>query len=210
MFNFFIRYDIRMIHYELSSLLYYLIIQYLFFSILIKSTKSQQLPYGTFNYVENKLDKQNTTFLIADIKTYDDRTILLHIMRNESKQTENCSKIRGISFEQKLDIRLVFSNGTVKEIDPNLNLNSINHCLLNSDSTKYKINKLNKITMYLKDTIGNNSHKNLINPITINPLQKPFVLITYVNTTNSSDPTSYDECGKVIDWDGNIKSDALI
>ncbi|RIB25740.1 hypothetical protein C2G38_2066781 [Gigaspora rosea] len=57
--------------------------------------------------------------------------------------------------------------------------------------------------MYLNDSKG----KNLINPITIYPLQKPFVLITYVNTTNSFDPKSYDECGTVIDWDGNIKSE---
>ncbi|KAF0501477.1 hypothetical protein F8M41_020005 [Gigaspora margarita] len=47
---------------------------------------------------------------------------------------------------------------------------------------------------------------NLVNPITIYPLQKPFVLVTYVNTTNSSDTTSYKECGEVIDWDGISRS----
>ncbi|RIB02289.1 hypothetical protein C2G38_895056 [Gigaspora rosea] len=191
---------------KLSSIRYYLIIEYLLICLLITFTKSRQLPYKSFNYTENNLNNQNTTFLIADIKTYDDGTILLHIMRNESKQTENCSKIRGISFEQKLYIRLIFLNGSVKEIDPNLNLNPINYCLLNSDSTEYKLNKLNKITMYLNDGKNNNTHKNLINPITIYPLQKPYFLITYVNTTNSSEPKSYDECGTVIDWDGNIKS----
>ncbi|KAF0555237.1 hypothetical protein F8M41_017625 [Gigaspora margarita] len=192
---------------KLSSIRHYFIIQYLFFCLLITLTESQQLPYKSFNYTENNLDKQNSTFLIADIKTYDDGTILLHIMRNESKQTENCSKIRGISFEQKLYIRLIFLNGTVKEIYPNLNLNPINYCLFNSDSTEYKVNKLNKISMYLNDAKNNNTHKNLMNPITIYPLQKPYFLITYVNTTNSSDPKSYKECGKVIDWNGKNKSE---
>ncbi|RIB22732.1 hypothetical protein C2G38_953821 [Gigaspora rosea] len=93
---------------KLSSLRHFLIIQHLFFCLFITLTKSQKLPYKSFNYTENNLDKQNTTFLIADIKTYDDGTILLHIMRNQSKQTENCSKICGISFEQKLYIRLIF------------------------------------------------------------------------------------------------------
>ncbi|KAF0433386.1 hypothetical protein F8M41_005072 [Gigaspora margarita] len=192
---------------KLSSLRYYFIIQYLFICLLITLTKSQQLPYNSFNYTENSfLDKQNATFHIADIKTYDDGKILLHIMRNESKQTENCSKIHGISFEQKLYIRLIFLNGTVKEIYPNLNINPINYCLLNSDSTEYKINKLNKISMYLDDGKNNNTHKNLINPITIYPLQKPYFLITYVNATNSSDPKSFEECGIVIDWNGKNKS----
>ncbi|KAF0433388.1 hypothetical protein F8M41_005073 [Gigaspora margarita] len=191
---------------KLSSLRYYFIIQYLFICLLI--TLTSQLPYNSFNYTENSfLDKQNATFHIADIKPYDDGTILLHIMRNESKQTENCSKIHGISFEQKLYIRLIFLNGTVKEINPNLKINPINYCLLNSDSTEYKVNKLNKISMYLNDAKNNNTHKNLINPITIYPLQKPYFLITYVNTTNSSDPKSYKECGKVIDWNGKNKSE---
>ncbi|RIB30412.1 hypothetical protein C2G38_2053808 [Gigaspora rosea] len=114
-----------------------------------------------------------------------------------------------MSLEQKLRIRLIFLNGTVKEIDPKLKLdpiNSINYCLLNSD--KYKINKLNNIVIYLNDTKNNNLSilHNLVNPITIYPLQKPFILVTYVKTNDSSDPTSYVECGEVIDWDGISRS----
>ncbi|KAF0501470.1 hypothetical protein F8M41_020001 [Gigaspora margarita] len=182
--------------------------QYLFFCLFITLTKSQQVQYKYFNYTENKLEDQDSSPLIADIKTYDDGTILVHIIRNVSNQTDECSKIQGMSLEQRLRIRLIFLNGTVKEVDPKLNIDSINYCLLNSDSTVYKINKFNNIITYLNDTKNNNFSilHNLVNPITVYPLQKPFILITYVNTTNSSDPTSYRECGEVIDWDGKSRS----
>ncbi|RIB04928.1 hypothetical protein C2G38_2119607, partial [Gigaspora rosea] len=101
--------------------------------------------------------------------------------------------------------KLIFLNGTVKEIEPELKIDPINYCLLNSDNIEYKINKLNYLIMYSNDNIGNNSHKNLVNPITIYPLRKPFILVTYVRTNSSSDPSSYEECGEVIDWDGKIQ-----
>ncbi|KAF0526273.1 hypothetical protein F8M41_014106 [Gigaspora margarita] len=192
-----------------NIILYNIIIQYLFFCLLITITKSQQLQYKYFNYTESDLGDQNASFHIVDIKTYDDGTILVHIIRNESTQTADCSKIRGMSLEKKLRIRLIFLNGTVKEIDPKLKLelDPINYCLLNSDNIECKIKKLNYLTMYLNDTIGNNSHKNLVNPITIYPLRKPFLLVTYVKTINSSDPRTYEECGEVIDWNGTSTSD---
>ncbi|KAF0526277.1 hypothetical protein F8M41_014108 [Gigaspora margarita] len=193
---------------KLYNFLYNIIVQCLFFCLLIKITKSQKLQYKYFNYTESNLGDQNASYHIADIKTYDDGTILVHIIRNESTQTDDCSKIRGMSLEQKLRIRLIFLNGTVKEIDPKLKLelDPINYCLLNSDNIEYKINKLNYLVMYLNDTIGNNSHKNLVNPITIYPLQKPFLLVTYVRMNNSSDPRTYEECGEVIDWNGTSTS----
>ncbi|KAF0558620.1 hypothetical protein F8M41_008540 [Gigaspora margarita] len=189
------------------SCLYNLIEQYLFFCLFVTLSNSQY-----FNYTESKLGDLNAPPLIADIKTYNDRTILIHIIRNESTQTDECSKIRGMSLEQKLHIRLIFLNGTVKEIDPNLKLvlEPINYCLLNSDGTDYKINKFNNKVVYLNDTKNKNNNlsilHNLVNPITIYPLQKLFILVTYVITTNSSDPTTYEECMEVIDWNGISRS----
>ncbi|RIB22744.1 hypothetical protein C2G38_954472 [Gigaspora rosea] len=191
---------------KLYNIPYNIIIQYLFFCIFITTTKSQQLPYKYFNYTESNLGDQNASYNIADIKTYDDGTILVHIIRNESTQTDDCSKIRGMSLEQKLRIRLIFLNGTVIEIDPELKIDPINYCLLNSDNIEYKINKLNYLTMYLNDAIGNNSHKSLVNPIKIYPLRKPFILVTYVRMNSSSDLSTYEECGEVIDWNGNSTS----
>ncbi|KAF0526278.1 hypothetical protein F8M41_014109 [Gigaspora margarita] len=191
---------------KLYNIPYNIIVQYLFFYLLITLTKSQQSQYKYFNYTESNLDDQNASYHIVDIKTYDDGTILVHITRNESTQTDDCSKISGMSLEQQLRIRLIFVNGTVKEIDSKLKLDPINYCLLNSDNLEYKINKLNYLVMYLNDNIGNNSHKNLVNPITIYPLQKPYILVTYVRTNNSSDPRTYEECGEVIDWNGKNRS----
>ncbi|CAG8534588.1 15312_t:CDS:2, partial [Gigaspora rosea] len=65
-----------------------------------------------FNHTESELGDHNAPPLIADIKTYDDGTILVHIIRNESTQSVDCSKIGGMSLEQKLRIRLIFLNGT--------------------------------------------------------------------------------------------------
>ncbi|KAF0537646.1 hypothetical protein F8M41_008312 [Gigaspora margarita] len=193
---------------KLSSLLYNVTLKYLFFCLIITLTKSQQVQYKYFNYTESELSNQNSSPLIVDIKTYDDRTILVHIIRNESTQRVDCSKLGGMSLEQKLRIRIIFLNGTVQEVNPKLSVDPINYCLLNNDGTEYKINKLNNIVTYLNDTKNNQLSilYNLVNPITIYPLQKPFILITYVNTTNSSDPKSYRECGEVIDWDGNSRS----
>ncbi|KAF0526265.1 hypothetical protein F8M41_014098 [Gigaspora margarita] len=193
---------------KLYNILYDIIVQCLFFCLLIKITKSQQLQYKYFNYTESDLGDKNASYHIADIKTYDDETILVHIIRNESTQTDDCSKIRGMSLERKLHIRFIFSNGTAKEIDPKLKLelDPINYCLLNNDNIEHKISKLNYLTMYLNDTIGNNSHKNLVNPIIIYPLRKPFLLIIYVRTNNSYDPRTYEECGEVIDWNGESRS----
>ncbi|KAF0450267.1 hypothetical protein F8M41_002203 [Gigaspora margarita] len=194
---------------ELSSvnLFYKLLLLYLFLCLFITSTKSQ-LNY--FNYTETKLGDQNTPPLVADIKTYDDGTILVHIVRNKSTSTTDCSNVQGMSLEQQLHIRVILRNGTVKEIDPDLKLDLINYCLFNNTNTKYEINKNNNIIIYLKDKNNNTSIlRNIVNPISIYPLQKPFILVTYVNATNSSnpsDPTTYMEWGAVIDWDGKTRS----
>ncbi|CAG8543774.1 11514_t:CDS:2, partial [Scutellospora calospora] len=183
---------------------YKLIAQYLFFCLIITLTKSQQY----FNYTESTLETQDTPPLVADIKTYNDGTILVHVIRNDSTQSNiDCLKFRGMSLEQKLRIRIIHLNGTVKEINPDLKLDPVNYCLFNN--TEYKINKLNNILIYLKDTKKNNTSilHNIINPISIYPLQKQFILVTYVNTTNSSNLTTYEEWANVIDWNGNSQSD---
>ncbi|CAG8615301.1 20696_t:CDS:1, partial [Gigaspora rosea] len=84
---------------KLTCLFCNLIIQYLFLCLLITSTNSQQLSYQHFNYTETKLGDHSTPPLIADIKTYDDGTILVHIIRNESTQSDGCSNVNGMSLE---------------------------------------------------------------------------------------------------------------
>ncbi|CAG8694235.1 17687_t:CDS:1, partial [Gigaspora rosea] len=60
----------------------------------ITSTKSQQSQYKYFNYTESTLGAPP---LVADIKTYDDGTLLVHIIRNDSTQsTVDCLNIQGM------------------------------------------------------------------------------------------------------------------
>ncbi|CAG8558911.1 11509_t:CDS:2, partial [Scutellospora calospora] len=147
------------------------IAQYLLLCLIITLTKSQQ----SFNYTESTLETQDTPPLIADIKSYDDGTILVHVIRNYSTQLNiDCL----MSLEPKLRIRIIHLNRTVKEIDPDLKLDPNNTSILH----------------------------NIINPISIYPLQKQFILITYINTTNSSELTTYEEWANVIDWNGNSQS----
>ncbi|RIB27780.1 hypothetical protein C2G38_2159767 [Gigaspora rosea] len=149
---------------------YKLIAQYLFICLVITSTKSQQSQYKYFNYTESTLGAPP---LVADIKTYDDGTLLVHIIRNDSTQsTVDCLNIQGMSLEQKLYMRIIHLNGSVKEINPNLNLLPINY----------------------------------LNPISIYPLQKPFILVTYVKTKNPSNITTYEEWAAVVHWNGSILS----
>ncbi|KAF0396189.1 hypothetical protein F8M41_010121 [Gigaspora margarita] len=122
--------------------------------------------------------------IVADIQHYDDETILVQIIRRNSTPVADCSKVNGVNLEQILRIRVIHPNATVNEINLDLNylnINPINYCLYNDHFTH-------------------------LNPIRIYPLQKPFVLLNYMSTTNSSDPTTYEEWGEVIDWNGIIKS----
>ncbi|CAG8569363.1 3237_t:CDS:2, partial [Dentiscutata heterogama] len=192
---------------KLYGLYYNFITLYLFLINLIIITKSQSF----FNYTERNLNEtfsQNGSPLIADIKTYDDGTILVHIVRFDSTQTIDCSRFHGMSLEQQIHIRIIHLNGTVKEIEPDLKLHPINYCLFNN--AKYKFNKFNNVVVYLKDTNyqKNNARifRDIINPITIYPLQKQFILVTYIKTTNSSYLTSFDEWGEIIDWNGKSRS----
>ncbi|CAG8513975.1 7987_t:CDS:2, partial [Cetraspora pellucida] len=140
------------------------------------STKSQNTQLATFNYTENTT---NTIFpqnapKVVKVRTYDDGTILVHLIRYGVQQA-NCF---GHSLEPILRIRVIHLNGTVVEIDTDLDMDSLNYCLFtNFDGV-------------------------LVNPIVIYPLQQPFILINYYKAKNFSDPKTYEEWGQVIDWSG--------
>ncbi|CAG8710582.1 15820_t:CDS:2, partial [Dentiscutata heterogama] len=133
-----------------------------------------------FNYTENTTDTEfpQNEPKVVNIQTYEDGTTLVHIIR-DGIQTANCSSINGTSLEPILRIRVIQLNGTVIEINDDLDLDSINYCLFND------INGL------------------LVNPITIFPLQQPFILVNYYKINNSSGLRTYEELGQVIDWSGN-------
>ncbi|CAG8540864.1 6176_t:CDS:2, partial [Dentiscutata heterogama] len=121
---------------------------------------------------------------IIDVQTYDDGTILVSIAREISQdkqgtgnpvQSYNCT---GQKLEQVLRLRLIQLDGSIKEINPQLNLDPINYCIFND------------------------SYGNPVNPISIFPLYKPYILINYVKAPDLNNPKTYEEWGNVIDWNG--------
>ncbi|CAG8544555.1 3296_t:CDS:10 [Cetraspora pellucida] len=165
------------LYYNLTAQCLYLISLCLF----ITSTISQQSQLNFFNYTENTT---NTEFpqnapKVVNIRTYDDGTTLVHIIRY-GIQTADCSRINGINLEPILRIRVIQLNGTVIEINANLDIDSLNFCLFKNEF--------------------------LVNPIEIFPLQQPFILVNYYKTNNTSDLKTYEEWGQVIDWSGKSLS----
>ncbi|CAG8595119.1 2776_t:CDS:2, partial [Dentiscutata heterogama] len=158
----------------------------IFLCLFIISTKSQNTNsnYTTFNYTEST---SGTAFphsqpLVLNVNTYDDGTILVLIARaqNDSVQDNSCS---GLKLEPTLRIRIIKVDGTVIEINYRYILDPLNFCIIN-------------------DTSGNQ-----LVPITVYALYEPFFLVNYVKAANSSDPTTYEEWGQVIDWDGKNRSE---
>ncbi|CAG8667477.1 20958_t:CDS:10, partial [Cetraspora pellucida] len=103
--------------------------------------------YKKFTYTENTFS-QSQPYAI-DIQVYDDGTTLIHLVRNNN--TENC-------FEPILRIRIIHLNGSVTEINTDLNLDSVNYCLF-------------------KDILTGE----MVNPISIRPLKQTFILGTVLN-----------------------------
>ncbi|RIB22658.1 hypothetical protein C2G38_964091 [Gigaspora rosea] len=171
---------------KLFNFSYKLIAQCLFLIFLCAFIKSTKSEITFFNYTEKNI---NNTPIVLDLHTYDDGTTLALIARMDPTLNENCKKNLELQvqqghlvygLEQILRIRVIQLNGTVIEINLNnldLKLDPLNYCGAGAQ-----------------------------NLIRIYALQKPFILVIYVDTTNSSDPTNYEEWGIVIDWDSGILS----
>ncbi|RIB21043.1 hypothetical protein C2G38_1137863 [Gigaspora rosea] len=167
---------------KLFNLSYNLITQCLFLISLCAFITSTKSELTFFNHTETTLNDTNVSHnipFVINLDTYDDGTALVHITRRDPELTANCTnylRIPAFGLEQIFRIRVIQLNGTVIEINLDLKLDPPNYCY-----GKWK-------------------------PVNINALQKQFFLVTYLNATNSSDPTTYEEWGSVIDWNGNIKS----
>ncbi|CAG8647701.1 5116_t:CDS:2, partial [Dentiscutata heterogama] len=116
---------------------------------------------------------------VNSIKHYDDSedTFIVRISRKLISSSDR------VCYEQKLLIRVVQGNGNVIEIDPATftNIQDVNYCLF-SDAKK-------------------------TDPLRIYPLFGQYILVTYVNASNTSDNTTFRDMGMVIDWTGQIKSE---
>ncbi|CAG8563046.1 184_t:CDS:2 [Acaulospora colombiana] len=137
---------------------------------------------SNFTYVENLSETTlpGSPPHISQIGTYEDGTILLRIYRINATEVNNtyCT-------EKKLFLRVIHLNGSVTEINVDLQLDPINYCPV--------MNKTDN------STINNN-------PIGIYPIGDQFILVCYTTPQDYSNPYSYQEWGGIIDWSGSLKS----
>ncbi|KAF0541531.1 hypothetical protein F8M41_005301 [Gigaspora margarita] len=153
---------------------YNLVVLFLFFILLsfLIITVSTELNFNItpdtqhhiFTYSENK---QTTTsqLYVKDIQFYDDGTTLIYLV---SDSTENC-------FDHILRIRIIHLNGTVEEINTDLNLSPASYCLF-------------------KDSVRGE----MVHPILIRPLKQPFILVSYMNQSSNFS----ENWGTVLNWNG--------
>ncbi|CAG8742738.1 5646_t:CDS:2, partial [Funneliformis mosseae] len=120
----------------------------------------------------------DSTQTIFNIVSYDDNTIVIHIIRPDSTYPiEN-----GILWVDKyLSLRTIYPDGSVVPVDIKLDIQDFNFCIL--------------------DINGNQA-----SPIRIYPIRSNFLIVTYAETTNLTDPLSYTDCAMVVDLNGNIYS----
>ncbi|CAG8465611.1 1061_t:CDS:2, partial [Cetraspora pellucida] len=155
-------------------------------TISLKSdTTSLKLSYINYTESASSTTSPGSAPQVVTVQTYDNGAILVSVARKSDSQKQkdkipiynslNCTLI----FENILRLRVIQTDGKIKEINSNLNLDPVNYCIFN-------------------DPYGNP-----VNPINIYTLHKQFILVNYVKV----DLRNYEEWGSVIDWSGNSLSD---
>ncbi|CAG8457669.1 3629_t:CDS:10 [Funneliformis mosseae] len=104
--------------------------------------------------------------------------MVVHIIRPDLSVPEEVGKL---CVDKYLSIRTIYPNGNVVPVDIKLDIQDFNYCILDNN-------------------IG------MLNPIQIFPIRKNFLLVTYTNAIDESDPFSYTDRAMIIDLYGNIYS----
>ncbi|CAG8658403.1 1269_t:CDS:2, partial [Funneliformis caledonium] len=125
----------------------------------------------TFSYHEKFGYGPESQPLIWKQSVYEDGMIVLRVVRRNHASTG------GICFLEMLSLRIIHPNGTVDELDINLEIQSFNYC---------KRGNAEYLDFHL-----------IINDQ---------ILVTYHNATDPNDENTYEEWGMIIDFDGNVKS----
>ncbi|CAG8498785.1 13727_t:CDS:2, partial [Cetraspora pellucida] len=111
---------------------------------------------------------------------YHDGTILVRIIRRDAAN----SIVNRVCLQQVLSLRIIYPNGTVTELDIDLKIQSFNYCLIAA------------------------SPQNL-EPIHLYPLQTGYFLVNYFNATDVNDYSTYQEWTMIVNWKGEILSQAF-
>ncbi|CAG8602990.1 11691_t:CDS:2, partial [Diversispora eburnea] len=138
--------------------------------------------YGIFTHNETK--PYPTPPRIWQHVEYIDGTVVLRIInRNSNKKSLSGEAwIRPV-----LSLRIIHPNGTVSEIDKDLEIPEFNWRIF---------------------TIPGFS--DFQDPISIYALQRNYLIVRYFKASNTSDITTYEEWGRIIDWNGDLYKEAFI
>ncbi|RHZ49469.1 hypothetical protein Glove_520g5 [Diversispora epigaea] len=144
--------------------------------ITIFSLTSSVSVYGSFTHIETKSYETSPKPMMWQYGKYIDGTVVLRIINVENiSDTGDVVLIR-----QMLSLRIIYPNGTVSEIDKGLEIQEFNWQIT---TTSDGINQ---------------------DPISIFALQRDNLLVRYFKASNTSDITTYEEWGRIIDWNGNL------
>ncbi|RHZ49463.1 hypothetical protein Glove_520g9 [Diversispora epigaea] len=142
--------------------------------IIIFSLTSSVSGLGTFTHIETNSSSPKP--MMWQYGNYIDGTVVLRIINVENiSDTGDVVLIR-----QMLSLRIIYPNGTVSEIDKGLEIQEFNWQIT---TTSDGINQ---------------------DPISIFALQRDNLLVRYFKASNTSDITTYEEWGRIIDWYGNL------
>ncbi|RHZ83699.1 hypothetical protein Glove_88g139 [Diversispora epigaea] len=111
-------------------------------------------------------------------KYFDDETVVIRIVNRNLNITSGSYELWT---RPMLSLHIIYPNGTVNEIDKGLEIQEFNWHITSSSGS-------------------------YLDPISIYALQKGYLLVTYFNASNMDDITTYEEWGRIIDWNGNLYS----
>ncbi|RHZ80956.1 hypothetical protein Glove_130g40 [Diversispora epigaea] len=130
---------------------------------------------GIFAY--NETNQFDTPPQIWQYGKYLDGTVVIRIINRNPNKIQISGEVW---VRPELSLRIIHPNGTVSEINKNLEIQEFNWHITTSPDGDY------------------------LDPISIFALQKGFLLIRYFNASNSDDINTYEEWGRIIDWNGNL------
>ncbi|RHZ84119.1 hypothetical protein Glove_85g129 [Diversispora epigaea] len=129
--------------------------------------------FGIFTH--NEANSFDTPPQIWQYGKYIDRTVVIRIInRNPDKPSNSTEWLRPV-----LSLRIIHPNGTVSEIDKELEIQEFNWQI-------FRIAGVNQ------------------DPISIFALQRGYLIFRYFKASDTNNFATYEEWGRIIDWNGNL------
>lgn len=132
--------------------------------------------FGLEIFKHNETKSFPTKPQIWSFATYADGTLIIRIVYRHPNVTSTSNTV---TFYPHLSLRIIHPNETVTEMDIDLGIQDFNWNVQ-------------------QRTIGD-----YLDPVTIYPLKKGYVLVKYLNASDPSNYSTYNEWGCIIDWNGN-------